>query len=298
MRIQHIRSSALVAGLMAATVLTTGTHAFAERRNPLDGQPAIRYRKEMRRLRLEITPSFSVSLNQDYKHAVGGGGTIAFHVLDWLGIGVEGSGFANTHTALESAVRSAVETEASGTNGVGGRYPNGYVTPGPNPTLAQHDARILGIKAAFSPFVQVTPFSGKFALFSSAFAWYDLYAKGGVGIVDYTQNYAQNKAKDLSIGSQNAKTCVGASCDPNLQDSSIYAGVKVGGMIGVGVHLYFTDWIGLQLELRDYIVKANPGGGDTNGDRRLTSSDAGTQNNIFFTAGLTFMIPGHARITR
>ena len=27
-------------------------------------------------------------------------------------------------------------------------------------------------------------------------------------------------------------------------------------MVGVGVHIYFNDWFGLQLELRDYIVKA------------------------------------------
>ena len=86
--------------------------------------------------------------------------------------------------------------------------------------------------------------------------------------------------------------------DPNLQDASIYAGLKVGGMIGVGVHLYFTDWLGMQLEVRDYIVKANPGGGDVNGDRRLTNADEGPQNNIFFTAGLTFVLPPKARITK
>ena len=60
----------------------------------------------------------------------------------------------------------------------------------------------------------------------------------------------------------------------------------------------FTDWIGMQLELRDYVVKANPGGGDVNGDRRLTSADEGPQNNIFFTAGLTFVLPPKARITK
>jgi len=290
MRIQTIRTSAL-AGLVAAAVLATGSPASAERRNPLDGQPAIRYRKEIRRLRLEITPSFTTSLNQDYKHAFGVGGTIAFHFLDWLGVGFEGSYLFNSDTALEDAVRGAISSEAASRYGM-----SGYT--GPNPTLAQHDARVLGINGAFSPFVQITPFSGKFALFSAAFAWYDLYAKAGVGVVNYTQNYSSNKGKDPTIGTQDAKTCQGTMCDPNLQDPTIYAGMKVGGMIGVGVHLYFTDWIGLQLELRDYIVKANPSGGDTNGDRRLTSSDGGTQNNIFFTAGLTFVLPPHARITR
>lgn len=268
-------------GVALATLLlgAAGT-ASAERRNPLDGQPAIRYRKEMRRLRLEITPSFTTSINQDYKNAIGGGGTLVFNFFDWLGIGFEGSYLANYNTPLESEVRSAIsQTEMS-------RYPTGYKTPGPNPTLAQHDQRVLGMDAAFSPFLQVTPFAGKFSLFSAAFAWYDLYAKVGLGMVHYKQDNC------CTTGAETAGS------DPNLQDPSGFAGLKVGGMIGVGIHLYFTDWIGLQLELRDYIVKANPGGGDVNGDRKLTSADEGPQNNIFFTMGLTFVLPPKARITR
>jgi outer membrane beta-barrel protein len=165
-----------------------------------------------------------------------------------------------------------------------------YKTPGPNPTLAQHDQRVLGINATMSPFLQVTPFSGKFSLFSAAFAWYDLYAKVGLGLVHYTN--CGNSGPACVTGNQTAGS------DPNLQDPGQFSGMKVGGMIGVGAHLYFTDWLGLQLELRDYIVKANPGGGDVNGDRRLTSDDEGPQNNIFFTRGLTFVLPPKAHITK
>jgi outer membrane beta-barrel protein len=272
----------LAAALLATSCLLSTRPASAERRNPLDGQPAIRYRKEHRRLRLEVTPSFTTDINQDYKHAIGAGGTLVFHFLDWLGIGFEGSYLFNYNTSLENEVRDAVDQTAKT------RYMGGvYKTPGPNPTLAQHDSRILSIDATMSPFVQVTPFSGKFALFSAAFAWYDLYAKVGLGLVHY---------KNCSGGCVTGMETAGP--DPNLQDPSQFAGIKVGGMIGVGAHLYFTDWLGLQLELRDYIVKANPGGGDVNGDRKLTSADEGPQNNIFFTLGLTFVLPPKARITR
>lgn len=282
MRNHKLRSLTLAVALLGSAGM-----ASAERRNPLDGQPAIRYRKEMRRLRFEITPSFTTDTNQQYKHAFGVGGTVVFHFLDYVGVGFEGEYLFNTNTALETQVRKAVGTEANL------RYPGGYKTPGPNPTLAQHDQRVLGINATMSAFVQVTPFAGKFSLFSAAFARYDLYAKGGLGLVNYVQS-----SKPTADQSQNAKTCTGTVCDPNIQNTSIYTGLKVGGMIGVGVHLYFTDWLGLQLELRDYIVKADRGGGDVNGDRRLTNSDATTQNNIFFTAGLTFVLPPKARITR
>src|SRR5688572_17453591 len=274
----------IVLGLvLAATLVGSARSADAERRNPLEGQPAIRYRKEFRRLRLEVSPNFTASLNQDYINSIGVGGTIAFHFLDWLGVGFEGSYLFNYNTPLEDEVRTAVrQTEQT-------RYPTGYRTPGPNPTLAQHDARVLKIDATMSAFAQVTPFSGKFALFSAAFAWYDLYAKVGLGLVHYKNGG--------DTGSQDAETCMGPMCDPNLQNSAQFAGMKVGAMIAVGAHLFFTDWLGLQIELRDYIVKANPGGGDVDGNRRLTSGDEGAQNNIFFGLGLTFVLPPKARIT-
>jgi outer membrane beta-barrel protein len=289
-----MRSLAGAAAL--ACSLSIASPAFADRPNPLDGQPAIRYRKEMRRLRLEITPSFTTDINQDYKHAFGMGGTVVFHILDFVGVGFEGEYLFNTDTALESAVRGAISSYTTNNPshfGAGGSYDP--IKSPPNPSLAIHDQRVLGANATLSAFAQVTPFAGKFSLFSAAFAWYDLYAKGGVGLVHYTQDGCCSAA---STAAGLAKTEGVKNPDPNTQSSAEFAGMKVGGMIGVGAHLYFTDWLGLQLELRDYIVKANPSGGDTNGDRKLTSGDATTQNNIFFTVGLTFMLPPKAHITR
>jgi len=85
--------------------------------------------------------------------------------------------------------------------------------------------------------------------------------------------------------------------DPNVQNGH-FDGLKIGGQIGVGAHIYFNEWFGLQFELRDYIVGANPGGLDVNGDRKLDSKDEGAQNNIFFGVGLTFMLPPTARQSR
>jgi hypothetical protein len=88
-----------------------------------------------------------------------------------------------------------------------------------------------------------------------------------------------------------------ADTDPNVQNGH-FDGLKIGGQFGIGAHIYFNEWFGLQFELRDYIVGANPGGLDTNGDRKLTSADEGPQNNLFFGIGLTFMLPPTARQTR
>jgi outer membrane beta-barrel protein len=259
--------------LGVALLALAPTAARAERKNPLEGQPAVRHRYEMRRLRFEITPMFTTSINQDYKHAFGVGGSLTFHFLDWLAVGFEGEYLFNTNTALEDQVRGVLRTnDAAGS----GRIPG-------VPSLQQHDQRVLGINATMAPYVQVTPFFGKMAVFSALFMSYDLYVKVGLGMVNYVQNgCCSDPAPGVDDGS----------------NSQQFAGLKVGGMIGVGAHVFFNEWIGMNLELRDYIVGANPGGLDVNADRKLTSDDQGPQNNIFFGVGLTLMLPPHARITR
>jgi hypothetical protein len=272
---------------LSLMLLTAGVArpAFAERRNPLDGQPAIRHKVELRKLRFEITPEFITSTNQDYRHAFGPGLMLRFHLFDWLGIGLQGGYFFNTNTPLEDEVRGKLPDENV----------SPYTYPGPQPTLQIHDQHVLNTKAVGSIFLTITPWAGKFALFSAAFASYDFFVDIGGGIVYYTQNGC---CTDPSAANINAMNAPGALPDPNLQDGRQFAGVKGAGMVGVGVHIYFTDWIGITLELRDYFAKSNPGGLDTNGDRKLNGDDESMQNHIFFGFGLTFMLPPTAKISR
>lgn len=258
--------------------------ARAERRNPLAGQPAVRRRLLMRKLRFEVTPQFVTSINQDYKHAFGPGGNLQFHITDWLAVGVQGVYMFNSDTALEDRVRAQLPT--GNYTYLGGPGTN----HGPQPTLSIHDQHVLGINAILSGYVQITPFYGKIAFFSALFVNYDLYVNGGIGFVNYIQNGCC-AAPPTNYDQKNHP-------DPNIEDARPFAGLKVGGQIGVGAHIYFNEWFGLQFELRDYIVGANPGGFDTDGNRVLNSADEGPQNNIFFGFGLTFMLPPSARVSR
>jgi outer membrane beta-barrel protein len=270
----------LVLALAASAALPST--ASADRRNPLEGQPAVRRRLQMRKLRFEATPQFVTSINQDYKHAFGPGINLQFHLTDWLAIGAQGVYAFNADTALEDRVRAQLPTGAY-------TYMGGPSTNhGPQPTLDIHDQHVLGINALISGYAQITPFYGKIAFFSALFVNYDLYVNGGIGIVNYIQNGCCTHVVNQDPNHP----------DPNVGDPRIFAGIKVGGQIGVGAHIYFNEWFGLQFELRDYIVGANPGGFDTNGDRKLDSSDEGPQNNIFFGFGLTFMLPPSARVSR
>jgi outer membrane beta-barrel protein len=265
--------------LLALPTMVSET-AHAERRNPLAGQPAVRRRVLMRKLRFEATPQFITSINQDYKHAFGPGGNLQFHLTDWLAVGVQGAYLLNANTALEDKVRTQLQS-------VGPDYKYNTLQP----TLAIHDAHVLAIDGIFSAFAQITPFYGKIAFFSALFVNYDLYVNGGIGIV----HYKQTGCCQVSDPNPPAGSPPGSLPDPNLADGSIFAGFRIGGQIGVGAHIYFNEWLGMQFELRDYIVGANPGGLDVNGDRKLTKDDEGPQNNIFFGVGVTFMLPPGAR---
>jgi outer membrane beta-barrel protein len=265
--------------LFAATLSTS---ALADRRNPLEGQPAVRHMQELRKLRFEAALQFITSTNQDYKNAFGPGLNLQFHIFDWLGIGVAGNYTFNSDTPLEDQVRSKLPT-------------GNYAYPGPQPTLSIHDQHVLNISALASAYVSITPWHGKFAMFSALFFNYDFFVNAGLGMVYYTQNgccFTEMHPTQADIDKGNTLP------DPNTQSGAQYAGAKIGGMIGVGVHVFFNDWLALQLELRDYIVKANPGGLDTNGDRVLNGDDEGPQNNIFFGVGLSFFLPPHAKISR
>ena len=270
--------------LLALPMLLPET-ASAERRNPLAGQPAVRRRLLLRKLRFEATPQFITSINQDYKHAFGPGINLQFYFTDWLAVGVQGAYMFNANTGLEDRVRGQL-------SGTAADYMYGKQV---QPTLEIHDQHVLGINAAMSAFAQVTPFYGKIAFFSALFVNYDLYLNGGIGFVNYVQSpkCCTRVEKHPLPGDP-----TGALPDPNLEDASVFAGLKIGGQFGVGAHIFFNEWFGLQFELRDYIVGANPGGGDVNGDRKLDSKDEGVQNNLFFGAGVTFMLPPTARETR
>jgi outer membrane beta-barrel protein len=265
--------------LLALPTLLPESAARAERRNPLEGQPAVRRRLLLRKLRFEVTPQFVTSINQDYKHAFGPGINLQFHLTDWLAIGVQGVYTLNSDTALEDKVRAALPTAAY----------NSY--SGPQPNLQIHDEHTMGIMAVFSAYAQVTPFYGKIAFFSALFVNYDLYINGGIGFVNYTSHCCSPVD---TTGKPNSS--VGQS-DPNTLNGH-FDGLKIGGQVGIGAHIYFNEWFGLQFELRDYIVGANPGRLDVNGDRKLDSQDEGPQNNLFFGVGLTFMLPPTARQSR
>ncbi len=255
--------------------------ARAERKNPLEGQPAIRHKVEMRKLRFEVSPSFMTSINQDFRTFLGGSVVLQFHINDWLGIGAQVGFGGAVDTNLTGAINGILPATETG---------QGQAL---QPSKDQFNSHLADIKANFSVYATVTPFAGKLSLFGAAFLKYDLYAMAGFGGL-YLANNFQVTNQSHQATECDAPTTV--SSDPNTC-SPENDGFKAGGMFGAGVHLYFTDWVGVNIELRDFLANINQGGLDVNNDRKLNSADETLANNLFFNVGLTFMLPPTAKVS-
>lgn len=281
MRTTKIR---LILPLLGATFYlwaTVGT-ASADRRNVLENQPPIRHKVEMRKARFEVTPQFVVSMNQDFKHFVGAGLVLQLHLNDWLGIGISGAFGGGVDTGLTGRL-----------NGL----PRDNEGPAldPYPSKQQFQDHLATINGMFSAFLAVTPVAGKVAILGALFLKYDFYAVLGVGGMLLSNTWVKGNPGTADCSNGNAS-------DPNTCDPS-NAGLKIGGMFGIGTHLFFNDWIGLNLEIRDFIAATNMGGLDVNGDRKVCSgdpcgpSDETVGNNLFFSLGVVLMLPPTAKIS-
>src|SRR5258708_2191572 len=88
--------------VIAPLLVLGASAAHADRRNVLEDQPEIRHKVEMRKARFEITPSFVMSINQDFRHFVGAGIVLQMHITDWLGIGLQGAFGGGVDSGLTS----------------------------------------------------------------------------------------------------------------------------------------------------------------------------------------------------
>lgn len=277
-----------ILSLTIATSVLSASPALAEqKKSPLAGQPQIRHKLEMRKNRLELAPQLVFSINQDFRHFIGGGIAVQYHITDWLGLAVSFAGGAGLDSGLTSNIDGQLVKEGSGMS------PQQF-----QPTREQFRAHLGTTNMLLGVYGTLTPFAGKLAMFGAAYARYDLYAIVGFGLMNITNTWDSynnpNKQASNSPACSDPKAMVGA--DPNLCDPA-NGGFKPSGNFGVGLHVYFNEWLGLNLELRDYLNATNMGGLDVNGDRKLNSDDQTISNNLFVGVGLSVMIPIHAKVS-
>jgi outer membrane beta-barrel protein len=217
---------------------------------------------ELRERRFELGAGVSTTLGQDFYHAVLVGGKASFHLTDWLAIG--GSAAFNITPKFQTSFHDRLEIlpERRGTDRT--------------PTLEEAKQGMNRIGQAFAAQAELVPFTGKFSLFGKIFANYDFYAFGGPGFINFASEY---------------ETCsaAGPSCP--------VTGIKVGGNFGVGMHAFINDFLAINIELRDILLRNNPAGRDETGDGVADDSDLSWDSNYFFGVNLSLFLPSTAAIS-
>jgi opacity protein-like surface antigen len=291
----------VVASVTAACAIAFAGTAQAQEiqlTGPLKGAPAARHLRHYRQGRIELDPTLSFTLLDEYRRTILVGGRLTYNLTDWLGIGVWGSfGAASSTTDLSDQIDKIAprnELTATNVNHSQGTCPNGDGTTyncvtGAKP-FADQTAKIDYIAA---PQVIFTPFRGKLAIFNKIFVDTDLYASGGVAFVGIEE---RKNCSGTAPGSVPGTTVLACSLPSSFALAST---TKVAPTFSVGLTFYPADFWSFGVEYRAVPFSWNRSGFDTHGkgsngnfpDGNIDSQDETFQFNQLVTISLGFYLP-------
>lgn len=284
-------ASRLVLGLIVAPLAVLGSvavdaePAHAQRReSALEGQPAVRHRLLLVRNRFEITPSFESTINADFRHIVGGGLKLEYHLSDMLSFGAVGIFATSIDTGLVNRIMPTLEPTVD----------NDTREPSQN-EFEQHLNEMPIHGAAF---VSLTPWYGKLAAFGKAFVNFDFYFQAGVSFASLKSNCDASICTDdrPGFGDPTADPPILPDENPN-NDPPLNDGARVGLYLGGGIHVFLNEWIALDLTVRDYAFSNNPSGADFNADLAVTEDDSRFLHHLFMGIGVSILLPMKAQRT-
>ncbi len=317
--------------VVACTVALAPSQAHAKKPGVLEKKPIVENKIELRKLRFQVTPRAGVTLSQPYVHQGLAGAELRFDFLDFLGVRVTG---AYAVLGVESAVLKDLRGNEENTGalpvgvinevaapegcqvGFECRNPNDQKNPAA--LLRDFKAGLTELRWQASADLTFTPLAGKLGMFSSIFTEYDLYLFGGLGITAWNKRYPNVESTSTIYEIENSTDPNGV--DPTTGESNYCeladgttnnecllhpvkadTGIRIGPSFGAGLHLFMTDWMSLNLEVQDIMVKQNIVGLNATVEDPLpvvNNSDRVWTHNVSTTLGLTFYLPPRAKRTR
>lgn len=261
--------------------------AWAQRKSPLDGQPAVRRRILYLPNRFEVSPSLGFSFLQDFKHAFLAGLKMEYHIpwcfgskhyKDCLSIGATFHyNLVDWDTELTKEIKSTLGTE----------FENPEINPAPT-RKALEDAVSHIMFLVTAPYIAYTPWFGKMSFLGQVFVDFDFYVMLGLGIAYF---------KAGNIGKY------GDPNELNLVVKDKNGGVRFGPSFGFGARFYVLDWLAIYIEFRDIYLSAKTGQGrnsagfdkngslDENGHIVIDKKDESSEHVMYITFGASFFFP-------
>jgi outer membrane beta-barrel protein len=275
--------------LVVVGVLAMSGEAYAQRRQDtsLTDQPAVRHRRLLVKGRLELTPLFESTINADYRHILGGGAKLEYHLTDMFSIGVIGVASTSLDTKLVDRIRPSLEPMVNNAT----REPSRDEFMDRLNTMPLHGAAYLSL----------TPWYGKLAAFGQAYVAFDFYFQAGVAFAQLKSNCPSNICNDPAPGKSQPNPMYDPN-DPDSQatlppdnnpnnDAPLNNGSRVGLYLGGGIHVFLNDFLALDMTVRDYAFTDNPSGADFNADLFVSDADNRFLHHLFFGVGVSVMLP-------
>lgn len=266
--------------------LALSSEAYAERRqNSLASDVAVRRRRLLVKGRFEVAPLFESTINADFRHIIGGGAKLEYHLTDMFSIGVIGVASTSINTKLVDKIRPTLEPDTNNMTR--------------EPSQAEFMDRLNTMPLHGAAYVSLTPWYGKLAAFSQAFVAFDFYFQAGVSYAQLKSNCPTAVCSDPNPGGSSAGMdgeTIPPDNNPN-NDPPLNSGNRVGLYLGGGIHVFMNDFLALDLTVRDYAFTDNPSGADFNANLFVSNEDNRFLHHLFFGVGISVMLPATVKRT-
>jgi outer membrane beta-barrel protein len=285
---------AVLASIAVVGALSTATPARAqelELTGPLKGAPAARHLRLYRQGRVEIAPTASFTLLDEYRRTMLFGARINYNFTDWIALGVWGAyGAVSSNTSLATEIDNPVTgaprdpLTANNVNHANSTYPYGGYEP-----FTDQTAKLNYVVA---PQVTFIPFRGKLAIFNKIFVDADFYIAAGGAFV----------------GIQERADCGGGGSQPACSSPKSFdlaSKTKVAPTGSVGFTFYPGNWFSFGVEYRALPFSWNRAGFDSRGsgtngnfpDGEVNSKDETFRFNQMVTVSIGFWLPPKPKLS-
>ena len=278
---KHLKLGILV---LAATTLYSSV-AWAQRKHPLEGQPAVRRRLLYLPNKFEIAPSVGFTFLQDFKHGFLVGVKAEYHIPWCFGakyykecLAVGASFHYNVidwDTELTTEIKSTLGTQ----------FDQPDVNPAPTKQCLE-DAVSHIMFVVTAPYLAYVPWFGKMSFLGQVFGNFDFYLMLGLGIAYFKAGDIEKYASILNL---------------NVKDKN--GGIRFGPSFGFGIRFYILKWLGIHIEFRDIYLSQKVGQGwnaagfdkngslDDQGRIVIDKNDRTSAHIMYVTFGASFMLP-------
>jgi len=279
--------------LSVVGILAVSSAAYAEpRQNTLAADVAVRHRRLLVKSRFEFTPLFESTINADFRHILGGGAKLEYHLSDMWSVGFVGVGSTAINTKLVDKIVPTLKTQAQKEMDLAAAKMMDPMAKDIVPSQEEFLDRLNTMPFHGAAYASFTPWYGKLAAFGQAYVAFDFYFQAGVSFALLKSNCPATICSDPSPGvaytDMNGNHS--ADDDPN-NDPPLNGGSHIGLYLGGGIHVFLNDFLALDMTVRDYAFTDNPSGADFDANRFVSNADNRFLHHLFFGVGISVMLP-------